>query len=86
MDRYELQLATIKAMSRGGLFDALHRISAEGASISQDPSGNRDDAIERVTRRGLPKHGVAGVVRVQSELAGGKTLALDTFFAMRLSI
>ena len=62
VDRYELQLATIKAMSRrGGLFDALHRISAEPVSISQDPSVNRDDAIERVTRRGLPKHGVTGV-------------------------
>ena len=59
---YALQLATIKAMSRrGGLFDALHRISAEPVSISQDPSVNRDDAIERVTRRGLPKHGVTGV-------------------------
>ena len=41
------------------LFDALHRISAEPVLISQDPSGNRDDAIERVTRRGLPKRGVA---------------------------
>ena len=56
---FELQLATIKAIRRGGLFDALHRISAERVSISQDPSGNRDDAIERVTRRGLPKRGVA---------------------------
>ena len=78
-NRYELQLATIKAMSRRGtLFDALHRISAEPVSISQDPSVNRDDAIERVTRRGLPKHGVAGVVRVHGASVG-KTLEYDTF-------
>ena len=61
-DRYALQLATIKALSRrGALFDALHRISEFGVGISEAPSGKRDGPIERVTRRGLPKHGVAGV-------------------------
>ena len=45
-------------------------ISDCGVWISQDPSGNRDDAIERVTRRGLPKRGVANV---ESELAYSDT-------------
>ena len=53
-------LPLIRAVSRlGGViwFDALHlRVLV---SISQDPSGNRDHAIERATRRGLPKRGVA---------------------------
>ena len=55
-----VQLSPIDPVSRRGgviLFDAEHRRQA--VLISEAPSGARDGPIERSTRRGLPKRGVA---------------------------